>query len=276
MKESVIDIDDLKEISPFFRTTFGKWIGKIAIKLSGVGRVNRVHRNSCHLRGAAFTSALLKDPEIDLQYKLHYAERLDNLPEGAFITVSNHPIGSLDGIMLIDIIASRRPDFKVMVNGVLTKVGAMKDNFISVQPDTKRQGGNLANMGGVRLCMKQIQEGHPMGFFPAGAMSFYNKEKKGVYDLPWTRSVIRLIRKSNVAVYPIYFGFQNSKFFYWLGNVDWRLRTFRIIPEVFNKRGRTVDVYVGKPIPADKICSFKSDEELGNFLYESTYACGNE
>ena len=178
--------------------------------------------------------------------------------------------------MLIDIIASRRPDFKVMVNGVLTKVGAMKDNFISVQPDTKRQRGNLANMGGVRLCMKQIQEGHPMGFFPAGAMSFYNKEKKGGYDLPWTRSVIRLIRKSNVAVYPIYFGFQNSKFFYWLGNVDWRLRTFRIIPEVFNKRGRTVDVYVGKPIPADKICSFKSDEELGNFLYESTYACGNE
>ncbi|UKI45368.1 MAG: hemolysin [Phocaeicola vulgatus] len=185
MKESVIDIDDLKEMSPFFRTTFGKWIGKIAIKLSGVGRVNRVHRNSCHLRGAAFTSALLKDPEIDLQYKLHHAERLDNLPEGAFITVSNHPIGSLDGIMLIDIIASRRPDFKVMVNGVLTKVGAMKDNFISVQPDTKHQGGNLANMGGVRLCMKQIQEGHPMGFFPAGAMSFYNKEKKGVYDLPW-------------------------------------------------------------------------------------------
>ncbi len=112
MKESVIDIDDLKEISPFFRTTFGKWIGKIAIKLSGVGRVNRVHRNSCHLRGAAFTSALLKDPEIDLQYKLHHAERLDNLPEGAFITVSNHPIGSLDGIMLIDIIASRRRTLK--------------------------------------------------------------------------------------------------------------------------------------------------------------------
>ena len=271
MKESVIDIDDLKEISPFFRTTFGKWIGKIAIKLSGVGRVNRVHRNSCHLRGAAFTSALLKDPEIDLQYKLHHAERLDNLPEGAFITVSNHPIGSLDGIMLIDIIASRRPDFKVMVNGVLTKVGAMKDNFISVQPDTKRQGGNLANMGGVRLCMKQIQEGHPMGFFPAGGISMYNKQTKKIQDLPWTHSVIRLIRKAKVPVYPVYFDFLNSGFFYWLGRIDWRIRTLRIPAEAFNKRGRTVDVYVGEPISPEEIQNITDDKELAEFLYRRTY-----
>ncbi len=61
--------------------------------------------------------------------RVHNKEILDHLPEGAFVTVSNHPIGSLDGIMLIDIFASRRPDFKVMVNGILTKIGAMEDNF---------------------------------------------------------------------------------------------------------------------------------------------------
>lgn len=276
MKENVIGLEDLQELSSFFRTPVGKWIGRVFLKLTGIEKVNQVHRNSCHLRGAAFTSALLKDPLIDIQYKLHHAEILEHLPEGAFITVSNHPIGSLDGIMLIDIIASKRPDFKVMVNGILSKIGAMKDNFISVQPDTKHQGGNLANMGGVRLCMKQIKEGHPIGFFPAGAMSFYDKKTKKVCDLPWTHSVIRLIQKSNVPVYPIYFGFQNSKFFYWLGNINWKLRTFRIIPEVFNKRGRIVDVYIGHPISAETISSFKSTEELGKYLYDSTYACSND
>ena len=276
MKGTVIDIDDLKEISPFFNTALGRFIGKLLIKWLKIDKVNQAHKNSCHLRGAKFTSSLLKDPLIDIKYRLHYAERLDNLPKGAFITVSNHPIGSLDGIMLIDIVASRRPDFKVMVNGILSKVGAMNDNFISVQPDTKHQGGgNMANLNGVRICLQHLRDGHPVGFFPAGAMSFYNKKEKAVRDLPWTHSVIRLIHKANVPVYPIYFDFLNSDFFYWLGNISWQLRTLRVIPEVFNKRGRTVDVYIGEPISAEKIRSFAKDEDLGKDLYEQTYACKN-
>ena len=72
------------------------------------------HARHCELRGSAFTSALLQDPLINLRYKVHNEEILNHLPSGAFATVSNHPIGSLDGIILIDIFASRRPDFKVM------------------------------------------------------------------------------------------------------------------------------------------------------------------
>ena len=67
--------------------------------------------------------------------------------------------------MLIDIFASRRPDFKVMVNGVLTKIGAMGDNFVSVKPDSSNQGANLKNINGVRMSLQQLKEGHPMGFF---------------------------------------------------------------------------------------------------------------
>lgn len=276
MKETVIDSNDLKELSPFFKTRLGVWIGKLLIKCLKIDKVNQAHKNSCHLRGADFTSALLKDPLIDLKYRIHGAERLEHLPEGSFVTVSNHPIGSLDGIMLIDMFAARRPDFKVMVNGILSKIGAMNDNFITVHPDTKRDGkGNRNNMNGVRLCLQHIKEGHPMGFFPAGAMSFYNSQYHAVRDLPWTRSVIRLIQKANVPVYPVYFDFLNSKYFYFLGWLDWKLRTIRIVPEVFNKRGRTVDVYIGAPVSVEKIQSFASDEALGQYLYDLTYSCKN-
>ena len=133
----------------------------------------------------------------------------------------------------------------------------------------------MANLNGVRLCLLHILAGHPIGFFPAGAMSFYNKEQKAVRDLPWTRSVIRLIHKANVPVYPIYFDFLNSDFFYWLGNVSWQLRTLRVVSEVFNNRGSTVDVYVGDQIPVSKISSLDTDENLGKYLYEQTYACKN-
>lgn len=271
MKKSVIDIYDLQELIPFFKSRFGTWAGKVLLKWLSVEKVNQVHANSCHLRGAEFTTALLKDPLINIQYKLHNAEILDTLPEGAFVTVSNHPIGSLDGIMLIDIMASRRPDFKVMVNGVLSKIGAMEDNFVSVTPDSKKQGANLANINGVRISLARLKEGHPMGFFPAGAISFYNNETKSIRDLSWAHSVIRLIRKANVPIYPIFFDFYNSSFFYWLGRISWQIRTLRIPAEVFNKQGRIFDVYVGTPISPEEISPFTDDKKLASFLYDRTY-----
>ena len=271
MKEEVLDIHDLQELAPFFRSRFGIFLGKLMIKWLSVEKVNLVHRRSIHLRGAEFTSGILKDPLIDLKYNIHNKEVLSHLPEGAFVTVSNHPIGSLDGIILIDIFARLRPDFKVMVNGVLTRIWAMGDNFISVKPDSNKQGGNMQNINGVRLSLGQLKDGHPIGFFPAGAISFKNKERKRVCDLPWTHSVVRLIRKSNVPVYPVYFDFLNTNFFYWLGQIDWRIRTLRIPVEAFNKRGKTVDVYIGNPISPEEIKTITDDNELARFLYEKTY-----
>ncbi|MEG1748746.1 MAG: lysophospholipid acyltransferase family protein [Tannerellaceae bacterium] len=271
MKETVVDITDLQKMLPLFKGRLGTFLGKKLIKWLNVDKVNKVHANSCHLRGSAFTSAILSDPLIDVTYKVHNAELLDNLPEGAFITVSNHPIGSIDGIMLIDIFASRRPDFCVMVNGILTKIGAMEDNFISVKPDSQKRGANVANVNGVRTSMERLKNGHPMGFFPAGAISFYIKKKKRVCDLPWTHSVLRLIRKANVPVYPVYFDCLNSGFFYWLGRLDWRVRTLRIPSEAFNKRGKKLDIYIGDPIPAADIQQFTDEKELAAFLYDKTY-----
>ncbi len=271
MKKSVVDIYDLQEMAPFFKGRIGTFIGKLVIKLLCVDKVNQVHANNYKYRGAEFTSALLNDPLIDLKYNLHNADILDTLPEGAFCTVSNHPIGSLDGIILIDIFASRRPDFKVMVNGILSKIGAMEDNFISVVPDSNKTGTNLSNINGVRLSLMRLKDGHPMGFFPAGAISFYNNTAKRIQDLPWTHSVIRLIRKSKVPVYPVYFDFLNTKFFYWLGKIDWRIRTLRIPAEAFNKRGRTVDVYIGQPIFPEEIKDIADDKDLAEFLYNRTY-----
>lgn len=271
MKESVVDIYDLQKIAPFFKSRIGTFLGKLLIKWLNIDKVNKVHANSCHLRGAAFTSGLLNDPLIRVKYNLHNAEVLDRLPEGAFTTVSNHPIGSIDGIMLIDIFASRRPDFKVMVNGMLTKISAMSDNFISVVPDSEKNGANSANINGVRLSLQRLREGHPMGFFPAGAISFHKKKTCLVRDLSWAHSVIRLIRKADVPIYPVYFDFQNSKFFYWLGDISWKIRTLRIPSEAFNKQGRTVDVYIGDPIPPEVIRSITDDEALAEFLYNKTY-----
>ena len=46
--------------------------------------------------------------------------------------MSNHPFGALDGISLIALLGTIRPEFKVMVNMVLNHISAMRPNFIAV------------------------------------------------------------------------------------------------------------------------------------------------
>ncbi|MDR2534170.1 MAG: hemolysin [Tannerellaceae bacterium] len=271
MRKDVLDITFLQDVSPLFRSKTGIKLGNALFKWLSIDKVNQVHANSCHLKGAEFTSALLRDPLIEVSYKIHNARYLDELPEGAFITVSNHPIGSLDGIILIDIIASRRPDFRVMVNGLLSNIRAMNDNFISVNPNSGNQGPDIRNVNGIRASLAHLGQGHPMGFFPAGAISFGHKYMKEVRDLPWTRNVIRLIRKAQAPVFPVYFDFRNSLYFYILGKISWRIRTLRIPAEVFNKHGKTAHIHIGAPIPAATISAIDDDDRLAEFLYRQTY-----
>jgi len=275
MRKAVYDIENLQSVHPIFKNKIVAFFAKKFLKWISLDKVNQIHGRNCHFTGSDFTTAILADPLMDVKYIIHHREILDSLPEGAFITVSNHPIGSLDGIILIDIFVSRRKDYKFMVNGILANVGAMADNFIPVKPKTNdKTQRNSLNINGVRAALSWLREGHPMGFFPAGSMSFWNK-KKEVKDRPWTHSIIRLIRKAKVPVYPVYFDCQNSPLFYRLGNISWQLRTlFRTAEEAFNKRGKTLDVHIRQPIPAETIRQYADDAELAEFLYRTTYGSG--
>lgn len=269
MKTSVFDVNDLQSVAPIFKGRVGTFLGNQVLKLISMDKVNKLHEDNCHLGGFEFTSAILRD--IEVSYKLHGEEYLQELPEGSFITVSNHPFGSIDGIMLIDIMARHRPDFAVMVNGILTNIEAMKDNFIAVKPDTKKQGANTANVGGVRLALERLSEKHPLGFFPAGAISMYDKKSKRIQDISWALSIIRLIRRAKQPIFPIFFDGLNSSFFYMLGRLDWRIRTMRIPGEVFNKRGKCFDIFIGKPISVEEQKQFSDDESFRDYLYQKTY-----
>ena len=83
--------------------------------------------------------------------------------------------------------------------------------------------------------------------------------------------MIRLIRKAGVPVYPVYFDCRNSKFFYWLGRINWKIRLLRVPTEAFNKRGKTLDVHIGQPIAPETIRSYTDDKALADFLYRTTY-----
>ncbi len=197
---------------------------------------------------------------------------LDNLPEGPFITISNHPFGALDGIALIHIIGSRRPEFKVLVNMFLNQITAMRPNFIAVDPLASNDPAKRAvSVNGIRQALRQLKDGNPVGFFPAGAMS-KTTLRHGLQDRPWQKSVLQIIHRAKVPVIPIFFHGGNSWWCNFLGHACWPARSLRLPAEVFRKVGTEMHISVGDPIsPEQQAIYSSSPEALGLFLREKTY-----
>lgn len=240
------------------------------LRFLSVDKVNWIHDHNCDTPGVPFTDGLLKD--LNIKLRIDNEEVLDNLPEGSFITVSNHSFGALDGIILINIIGHRRPTFKVMVNMVLNHITAMRPNFIAVDALASTDPAKRAvSMQGISTALRHVKEGHPLGFFPAGAVSKIQSNLR-IEDRLWQPTIIRLIQKLKVPVVPIYFHGHNSTFFNILGLIDWRLRTLKLPSEVFRRHDETFRVSVGELITPEQQAQYPDIESLGEMLRNATYS----
>lgn len=270
IRPDVLNYDDIRALAPAL-DGHPKLVNWLLHALS-VDKVNAVHAKCCDTPGPEFVRRLLLE-EFKIKLRIDGREVLDNLPEGAFITVSNHPFGALDGIALIYLISQHRPEYKVMVNMILNKISAMRPNFIAVDQSASADPAKRAvSVAGIRTALRQLKEGHPVGFFPAGAMSKTTLHD-GLQDRPWQPSVLQIIHRAKVPVIPIYFHGSNSWWFNLLGHICWPARSLRLPAEVFRKVGTEMHISVGTPIsPAEQAAHGATPEELGAFLREHTYA----
>jgi len=270
LRNKVVDLKDLRNQSSLFRGKNGKWLAALFMRVFAMERVNKLYERSCNHTGAGFAESLLKD--MGVEYLIGNSERLNHLPDGAFITISNHPYGGLDGIMLIDLMVEIRSDYKLMVNQVLSLVKTMDENFISVKPKVGNKSSDpKVGINGIRQTLNRLQEGHPVGFFPAGAVSMFRFKYMGVRDREWQESLIKLIQFAKVPVLPIRFFNKNSLFFYFLGILDWRIRMIRMPYELFNKQKHKSHIGIGKIISVEELSVFSDSKSLGKFLQESIY-----
>ena len=267
-KRTVLDTEDIIAMVPKLKG-HEKMVDRLLHWLQ-VDKVNAVHDKYFDTPGAPFVKSLLEDFRITL--RIDNEEILDNLPQGAFITVSNHPFGALDGITLIHLIASRRPEYKVMVNMILNHLTAMRPNFIAVDALASDDPAKKAvSMQGLKQAIMQVRRGNPIGFFPAGAVSKLNGHLR-IEDREWQPTIIRLIEQLKVPVIPIFFHGSNSLLFNILGVISWQLRTLRLPAEVWRKCGTELHISVGQPITVEEQQQHQgSTEEFGEFLKFRTY-----
>lgn len=270
VRPDVLNYDDLRQMVPQL-DGHPKLVNAL-LKFLSVDKVNDVHRRNCDTPGPEFVKRMLID-DFKIKLKIDNEQVLDHLPEGAFVTVSNHPLGALDGIALIYMITRRRPEYKVMVNMILNKISAMRPNFIAVDAWASNDSAKRAvSVRGIMEALRQLKNGKPVGFFPAGAMSKTNCKYKTV-DREWQASVLEIIYRAKVPVIPIYFHDKNSLWCNFLGHAFWQARSLRLPAEVFRKVGKTLHISVGDPISVEEQLANSTDaKSLGTYLRAKTYA----
>ncbi len=268
---NLIESRDLLKASDSLNWFGGNMVAKLVMYIMRLDKINKIYSDIYDTDADAFLDRLIEELGVSIEIK---EEDLQKIPrEGAFITISNHPFGGLDGIILIKLLSKIRPDYKVMANFLLKKIEPIKDYFLGVNPFENHK--NISSTGGIKEALRHLAEGRPLGLFPAGEVSAYQADSNMVEDKEWGPSVLKMIKKANVPVIPVYFKGSNSLLFHLLGLIHPMLRTVKLPSELLNKKNTVVRLRVGNPISVETQNSFSDLVQYGKFLRAKTYLLGS-
>ncbi|ALM20830.1 glycerol acyltransferase [Nonlabens sp. MIC269] len=244
--------------------TLGGWSLMKILRLSAL---NRKYDKFKHLQGSEFLNALLDDLQISFEIP---EEDLRRIPKtGPFITISNHPLGGIDGILLLKLLLDRRPDFKIVANFLLHRIEPLKPYVMPVNPFENHKDAKSSTAGFMQA-IRHLKADQPLGIFPAGEVSTY-RDGKLVVDKEWEEAAMKLIHRAQVPVIPIYFHAKNSRLFYRLAKISDTLRTAKLPSELLTQKKRVIKVRVGNAIHVKHQQEYTDLGEFTDFLRKKTY-----
>jgi putative hemolysin len=250
---------------------FGTFSGWLLMKVLKISALNKLYDRHKHLKDVEFLNAILDDLQIKFEIP---EEDLKRLPkDGAYITISNHPLGGVDGILLLKLMLEKEPNFRIIANFLLHRIAPLKPFIMPVNPFENHKDVKSSVIG-IKETLRHLSDGKPLGMFPAGEVSTY-KDGKLVVDKPWEEGAIKVIRKAQVPVIPIYFHAKNSRLFYFLSKINDTLRTAKLPSELHTQKDRVIKVRIGKPISVAEQNEYQDIEAYGEFLRKKTYMLSN-
>jgi putative hemolysin len=245
-------------------------LASLLMEIMKINDINETFAKAADFEGVAFVDEILRLLGVKVEIK---ESDFKNLPvDGAFVAVANHPYGGIEGLVLIKILCTIRPEAKVMANFLLKKIPNLSDFFVAVNPFENID--HSSSISGIKTTLGLLNSGTPIGIFPAGEVSTFKLEQQQVTDKLWHPVVGKLISKSKVPVVPIYFHGNNGLLFNLLSLIHPALRTAKLPSELFNKKGHTIHVRIGKPVKFEEIPHNDHNGSLLAFLRAKTYALG--
>lgn len=260
-----IDLDKVfKEKNPGLYRFLPRFIINLIKKIVHQDEINSILEGGYGLQGGEFSDYVLERLNVKLVIK-----GLENIPStGNFILVANHPLGGIDGVSVTGMMCKIRSDFKFIVNDILYLIPNYKNVFIPVNKLGINTKTNLENIEKIYASQEAIV------IFPAGFCS--RKIRGKILDTNWNKSFINKSLRYNRDVIPVLINAKNSNLFYHIATIrKWfaikaNIEMFLLPHEMFVKRGKTIEIIVGKPIK-HKIFSVGKSEKWAEILRYYVY-----
>ena len=232
--------------------------------------INDIMTRFRDLYGLDFVDALIADLGVNV-----VLEGAENIPvEDSVIFASNHPLGGLDGIAIMQAIGRYRRDVKFLVNDILMNIRNLEPLFVPVN----KVGGQAKS--GIMAIDQAYASDNALLVFPAGLVS--RKISGEITDLEWKKSFITKSKKYRKDVVPVYIEGRNSDFFYNLARLRQKLKIkvniemLYLPDEMFLQRNHTVTIRVGQRIPYEDFDRSKSEREWARQVREVVYRMGDK
>ena len=247
----------------------GRLVLKLIKSLTHEEDINSFIETHQHLKGFAFLNEVLN--YFNFHYKVN-SQALSRIPaQGKVIMVANHPIGSLDGLALLKMVRSVRPDVRIVASDLLNNIAPLQSLFLGV--DNLREKASHKTQ--FKNILKALNNEEAVIIFPAGEVS--RIRPNGVRDSRWKAGFLKLAQKTNAPIQPIYIDARNSSLFYALSTLYKPLGTMMLVKEMFNKSHQEIEFFVSKPIPWKNISKHElSSKHLANKMRKQLYKLDKE
>ena len=205
--------------------------------------INQFLRTHQDLGPFEFVDQVLE--RFDFSYVVSARERERIPTEGRVLIVANHPMGTLDGLVLLKLVSEVRQDVKILANDLLWQFEPLRPLMIPVDTLQGR---------GMRLVRTQVTQAlmqeQAVILFPAGEVS--RLTPAGIRDREWSKGFVHFARQTNAPLLPVHLDYTNSALFYSLSLLYRPLGGLMLIKEMFRRRRRRdLPVRIGELIPLD-------------------------
>lgn len=264
--EKFIDLEEvIRKKNPRLLKVLPGFLIRFLKRIIYQDEINEVIRNNKPKYGLDFIAGIVKDFGTRVE-----VDGFENIPEtGRFIFAGNHPLGGLDGIVLMNEVGKKHPNLKFIVNDLLLNLKNLEILFVPVNKHG-RQSTEYA-----RRIEETYQSDNQILYFPAGLCS--RKIKGKIVDLTWHKSFIVKAVQHKRDVIPVYVEGRNTNFFYNLANfrkfmgIKANIEMVFLVGEMFKQKKKLIRVTFGKPIPYTTFDSSKSPSdwalEVRNLVY---------
>ncbi len=244
---------------------------KLIEKLIHQDEMNAALKRIGHLKNIEFIEAAIK--ELDLKIEAEGVENIPDYPD--LIFVGNHALGGPDFFALMHVLKDKFSRVNHLTNDILMTFEQLRDFFIPVNVFGKNPEKYK------RILNEKLEKSQaPITIFPSGEVARFHN---GVWDDGmWRSGFVRFAKKYKRTVVPFFIPTKNSKTFYrvhklrkMLG-IRANLELFLLADEMFKKKGQTIKIIFGKPIPPEFFTDEKTIHEWADEVKKTVYALGGK